>query len=100
MREGIFWKSCAPGVVNPPYLEAMSEVKTLEVRKGDFMVAASDGLWNHLASKDAVLAVGMWIKTTESRGLKNTSERRTIMIRRRDSSEPQQKASRLRNLQR
>ena len=73
-------KPVPPGVVSPPYLEATPEVKTVTVQKGDFMILASDGLWNHLSSEDAITAVAMWIKGNESGKLRNNEERRETAI--------------------
>ncbi|PWY88230.1 protein serine/threonine phosphatase 2C [Aspergillus heteromorphus CBS 117.55] len=56
----------APGVVtNPPYLVATPEVKSHKLTGGEFLVLASDGLWNHLSSEGAVEAVSKWIGATK-----------------------------------
>ncbi|PWY75302.1 protein serine/threonine phosphatase 2C [Aspergillus sclerotioniger CBS 115572] len=56
----------APGsVTNPPYLEATPEVKSYKLKGGEFLILASDGLWNHLTSEDAVEAVSKWVKVTK-----------------------------------
>ena len=73
-------KPVPPGVTKPPYLVATPEVKTAPVQKGDFLILASDGLWNHLSSEDAVTAVSMWIKAKESRGVEEYMEKRETAI--------------------
>ncbi|OOG00329.1 hypothetical protein ASPCADRAFT_502666 [Aspergillus carbonarius ITEM 5010] len=56
----------APGsVTTPPYLEATPEVKGYKLKGGEFLVLASDGLWNNLTSEGAVEAVSKWLKATK-----------------------------------
>ncbi|PYH95070.1 protein serine/threonine phosphatase 2C [Aspergillus ellipticus CBS 707.79] len=56
----------APGVVKePPYLEATPEVKSYTLKGGEFLVLASDGLWNHLSSEGVVEGVGKWISAVK-----------------------------------
>jgi len=45
----------------PPYLIAEPEVTTIEVKPGDFVVMASDGLWDCLTNEEVVGLVGMWM---------------------------------------
>ena len=52
----------------PPYFTAEPEVTTFKgVRRGDFLVLASDGLWDSLTNEEVVGLVGKWL---EERGLK------------------------------
>jgi pyruvate dehydrogenase phosphatase len=38
---------------------------TNEVRRSDFMIMASDGLWDHISSSDAILCVQRWLEARE-----------------------------------
>ncbi|KAF7314979.1 PPM-type phosphatase domain-containing protein [Mycena indigotica] len=48
-------------LLTPPYFTAEPEVTTIDIQPGDFMIMASDGLWDNLTSEDAVGLVGAWI---------------------------------------
>lgn len=54
-------------LISPPYLTALPEVTTtkIEPENGDFLIMASDGLWDHLTSAQAVDLVGRWLKTND-----------------------------------
>ncbi|EKM56144.1 uncharacterized protein PHACADRAFT_257228 [Phanerochaete carnosa HHB-10118-sp] len=54
----------------PPYLIAEPEVTTTKIEPGDFLIIASDGLWEWLTSEDAVGLVGWWLdwRATDPRG--------------------------------
>jgi len=45
-------------VKTPPYVNAEPVVTTTEVQAGDFLILASDGLWDSLTSEEAVTLVG------------------------------------------
>lgn len=54
------------GVIKtPPYLTARPEIMEARVQtdgaKPDFLIMATDGLWDHLSSEDAVTCVQMWL---------------------------------------
>ncbi|QIW97179.1 hypothetical protein AMS68_002697 [Peltaster fructicola] len=53
------------GVVKtPPYLTARPEVKDVKIQLGakpDFLILASDGLWDQLSTEQAVELVQMWL---------------------------------------
>ncbi|KAF2773274.1 protein serine/threonine phosphatase 2C [Teratosphaeria nubilosa] len=53
------------GVIKtPPYLTAEPEVTETKVRTGarpDFLILASDGLWDNMSSEDAVACVQLWL---------------------------------------
>lgn len=53
-------------VRTPPYLTAEPEVTTTKVEPGDFMIMASDGLWEWLTCEDAVGLVGWWLDSRAS----------------------------------
>lgn len=57
-----FWAQ-KPIVKNrtPPYFTAEPEVTSTVVHGGDFVILASDGLWDHISSEDAVECVSRWV---------------------------------------
>jgi len=67
----LFWgPSPRPNSVikTPPYLTAEPEVMETRIQGGDhpdFLIMASDGLWDHISSEDAVTCVQMWLNTYE-----------------------------------
>ncbi|TKX23152.1 protein phosphatase 2C-like protein 2 [Elsinoe australis] len=67
-----FWgpKPRPGGVVKtPPYVTAepeVSETKIVRGKQGDFVIMASDGLWDHLSNEDAVLCVERWIEAKKA----------------------------------
>ena len=52
-------------LISPPYLTALPVVTTMKIEpeNGDFLIMASDGLWDHLTSEQAVKLVSRWLKT-------------------------------------
>ena len=54
-----------PGVIKtPPYLTAEPEIKETKIEAGDhpdFLIMASDGLWDNMSSEDAVTCVNQWL---------------------------------------
>lgn len=51
-----------PGnVKTPPYLTAEPVITTTMVEKGDFLVMATDGLWECLQNEEAVGLIGAWM---------------------------------------
>jgi pyruvate dehydrogenase phosphatase len=55
-----------PDYKTPPYLTAEPVITTREVEmdKPSFLIMASDGLWDHMSSEQAVMLVGKWIEWT------------------------------------
>ena len=59
---------CGPqlrdGLLTPPYLTAEPEITTTEIQphKGDFIIQASDGLWDELTNTQAVNLIGRWLQ--------------------------------------
>lgn len=52
-------------VKTPPYLTAEPEVTETKIERGahpDFLIMASDGLWDQISSEDAVACVQMWLE--------------------------------------
>ncbi|EGN96447.1 hypothetical protein SERLA73DRAFT_112739 [Serpula lacrymans var. lacrymans S7.3] len=52
-------------VKTPPYFTAEPEITTTEVKPGDFLILATDGLWESLSNPEAVGLVGMWLSHNE-----------------------------------
>jgi pyruvate dehydrogenase phosphatase len=52
----------------PPYVTAEPEVTETFVSNGDFLILASDGLWDHFSSEDAVTCVEQWMKAARKVG--------------------------------
>ncbi|KAF9528260.1 phosphatase 2C-like domain-containing protein [Crepidotus variabilis] len=51
----------------PPYFTAEPDITTFEdVKKGDFVVVASDGLWDCLTNEEVVGLVGKWLEGRNS----------------------------------
>lgn len=48
--------------VTPPYLTASPEVTTRQIQGQDFVILASDGLWDVISNDDAVACVSQWLK--------------------------------------
>ncbi|MCJ1405097.1 hypothetical protein MMC11_008323 [Xylographa trunciseda] len=62
MKDNYFARSPRPGSLTPPYLTAKPVVTLTKVQPGkDFMILASDGLWDRMKSEQAVLLVGKWL---------------------------------------
>ena len=49
--------------LTPPYFTAEPEITTTTIRKGDFVVLGSDGLWDCLTNEEVVGLVGGWLET-------------------------------------
>lgn len=49
-------------VKTPPYFTAEPEITTTEIQSGDFLIMASDGLWDCLTNEEVVGLVGVWLK--------------------------------------
>ncbi|KAJ3858439.1 phosphatase 2C-like domain-containing protein [Lentinula novae-zelandiae] len=45
----------------PPYPTAGPEITSIQIQKGNFLIMASDGLWDCLTSKEAIGLVGLWL---------------------------------------
>jgi len=55
-----------PDFKTPPYLtaEPVIATKEIEMDKPSFLIMASDGLWDHMSSEQAVMLVGKWLDWT------------------------------------
>ena len=64
-RDRFFGPEIREPLISPPYLTAEPVITTtvIEPDKGDFLIMASDGLWDKMTSKQAVELVGTWLQT-------------------------------------
>lgn len=49
-------------IKTPPYFTAEPEITKTQIQKGDFLIMASDGLWECLTNEEAVGLVGLWLQ--------------------------------------
>lgn len=65
LRSSFFGRSYSPHLKTPPYVTAEPVVTTTKIQpeKGDFVVMATDGLWEMLTNEEVVGLVGKWIET-------------------------------------
>ena len=64
-RDRFFGPELREPLLSPPYLTAEPEITTVTINpdRGDFVIMASDGLWDCLTNEQAVDLVGRWLKT-------------------------------------
>lgn len=64
LRASFFGRSPSPLLKTPPYVTAEPIITTtrIEPEKGDFLVLATDGLWEMLTNEEVVGLVGQWIE--------------------------------------
>ena len=55
-------------LLTPPYLTAEPVITTTKINpeNGDFLIQASDGLWDEMSSSQAVELVGRWLKSNDT----------------------------------
>ncbi|KIJ10214.1 hypothetical protein PAXINDRAFT_172220, partial [Paxillus involutus ATCC 200175] len=53
-------------VLTPPYFTAEPVITTTAIQPGDFLILATDGLWESLTSSEAVGLVGTWLANSKS----------------------------------
>ncbi|KAI0900649.1 protein serine/threonine phosphatase 2C [Annulohypoxylon nitens] len=65
LRASFFGRSSSPYLKTPPYVTAEPVVTTTNIQpeKGDFLVMATDGLWEMLTNEEVVGLVGKWIES-------------------------------------
>ncbi len=63
-RDRFFGPQIREGLLTPPYLTAEPEITTTEIQpeNGDFIIQASDGLWDELTNAQAVTLIGRWLQ--------------------------------------
>ena len=64
-RDRFFGHELREHLLSPPYLTAEPIITTTQIQpeKGDFLIMASDGLWDSLTSEQAVDLVARWLHT-------------------------------------
>lgn len=69
LRERFFGRTPSPLLKTPPYVTAEPVVSTAPVRpeQGDFLVLATDGLWEMLTNEEVVGLVGQWIEAQKNK---------------------------------
>ncbi|KUI62369.1 hypothetical protein VP1G_09506 [Cytospora mali] len=70
LRQSFFGRAQSPLLKTPPYVTAEPVVTTTKVQpdKGDFLVLATDGLWEMLTNEEVVGLVGKWLETQTGTG--------------------------------
>ncbi|KAI2620823.1 protein phosphatase 2C [Xylaria nigripes] len=65
LRASFFGRQTSPHLKTPPYVTAEPVVTTTQINpeKGDFLVMATDGLWEMLSNEEVVGLVGKWIES-------------------------------------
>ncbi len=65
LRTSFFARHTSPYLKTPPYVTAEPVVTTTKIQpdKGDFLVMATDGLWEMLTNEEVVGLVGKWIES-------------------------------------
>ena len=63
-QQRFFGRRPRPGLKSPPYLTAEPVISTTKIspEKGDFLIMATDGLWDRLTNEQAVRLVGKWLQ--------------------------------------
>ena len=100
-----FWgpKPRPEGLIKtPPYLTAEPEVTETEIQTGqhpDFLIMASDGLWDQMSSEDAVTCVQQWLdKYKPTNFLEKRQEIKSIADLFRQKDAEQQKSASFTNM--
>ncbi|KAH6695834.1 phosphatase [Plectosphaerella plurivora] len=64
LRQAFFARSPSPLLKTPPYVTAEPVVTTTKIQpeNGDFLVLATDGLWEMLTNEEVVGLVGKWLE--------------------------------------
>ena len=64
MKKNFFGRTPSPLLQTPPYVTAEPVVTTTRIQpeKGDFVVLATDGLWEMLTNEEVVGLVGQWLE--------------------------------------
>lgn len=68
LKRSFFGRTPSPQLRTPPYVTAEPVVTTTQIHpeKGDFVVMATDGLWEMLTNEEVVGLVGQWIEKQEN----------------------------------
>lgn len=68
LKRSFFGRTPSPNLRTPPYVTAEPVVTTTKIHpeKGDFVVMATDGLWEMLTNEEVIGLVGQWIEKQSS----------------------------------
>jgi pyruvate dehydrogenase phosphatase len=68
LKRSFFGRTPSPLLKTPPYVTAEPVITTTKVNpeKGDFLVIATDGLWEMLTNEEVVGLIGQWIESQAS----------------------------------
>ncbi|PKS09723.1 hypothetical protein jhhlp_004344 [Lomentospora prolificans] len=68
LKKHFFARTPSPRLLTPPYVTAEPVITTTQIspEKGDFLVLATDGLWEMLTNDEVVGLVGKWIETQQT----------------------------------
>ncbi|PTB63276.1 protein serine/threonine phosphatase 2C [Trichoderma citrinoviride] len=61
LQSNFYGSAPRPKSKTPPYMTASPEVTTRRVASSDFVILASDGLWDVMSNEDAVTCVSRWL---------------------------------------
>lgn len=61
LQSNFYGSAARPKSKTPPYMTAAPEVTTRKVESLDFVILASDGLWDVMSNDDAVTCVSRWL---------------------------------------
>jgi pyruvate dehydrogenase phosphatase len=75
LKNSFFGRTPSDRLLTPPYVTAEPVVTTtkIEPENGDFVVMATDGLWEMLTNEEVVGLVGQWIEKHSSESNGNTA---------------------------
>lgn len=62
LQSNFYGTAPRPKSKTPPYITAAPEVTTRKVQSSDFVILASDGLWDVMSNDDAVACVSRWLE--------------------------------------
>ncbi|EXJ86146.1 hypothetical protein A1O1_06516 [Capronia coronata CBS 617.96] len=81
IKKHFFGRTPHPLLKTPPYVTAEPVVTStaIEPSKGDFLIMASDGLWEMLTNEEAVGLVGQWIEQ-QNKQATNSSNSNTAWL--------------------
>ncbi|KAF5022896.1 hypothetical protein F66182_5056 [Fusarium sp. NRRL 66182] len=60
-QEDFYGTRPRPKAQTPPYMTARPEITTRKIQTQDFVILASDGLWDMMSNDDAVACVSRWL---------------------------------------
>ncbi len=77
LRQSSFARNISDAIKTPPYITAEPVITTTKIQpnKGDFVVMASDALWEMLSTEEVVGLVGKWIDNDNAKKMQTTETR-------------------------